>query len=914
MPANQMWANLLAAASACRVVFSTNGAAPGAIYAQIETHARSPLWKKLPILQSNATNGAPLLEPVSFPHSRIGVSASTYAGLSLFLWNVALKKSYAWYDSVPELNRAYEFLFKDGEHCRVVMADTVLEASGGTFDAGFELLEDHIACNLTADRPRHLMYLTIENSQVSMDGVYLCERPLKQNYAPPEEYTTVNGILLLPLKDYSRLTLPDYYSVVEIGTMQDGNCSPQQKVVVRNGAFARCGLGKVDGESHKWVCCLVAGLEFNSGYDGGGFISAAHALEFDYSPPPHSGAVGLLTTNQGNYWTTGFSAPVSADGQAMSRRPVDHGALCQLSFYGGATSVVASNEPYLHQWPRDQEWTSWANSLFPGTFHSAVLRTASDKLEPREDVAGNDAIPLPVMGLRYKGVAGIDDSNATNWETYPVRNCTAKVACIQAHAPFVDPSAASEHSQYIHSPTQGNNFVFDGKVITGFKVKFTPHFNQTTPLATALIDEPAYSFIPDEDYDAAAATHQKDTGFSDAQFFFWVTNGTPITKPDEPNNESKWVYNGTLYNLSGALPTFEMTNFPEGDVDEETEAMCIALEHSRPLHFGRMPLGFDYDTRYNPNGFQVAGTPRPFAVENSLAVAPLTGEYDFAPFEVEGIPSASFLFRHAGQGDWSTYKQLEWSYVIPATTVTSEYVWRDWGNPPGYDQHVTGTTTSHNVEVVEQWSLRCDHVEMYGELFSGLQEAGQRTNLPDSRTIRQIIENAHRLIDTPAGKSDSPHIAYTQGNEPRPYLCLGLYVRSVMRGESVMDVTPNIDSYPWSLSGHEGFVGTQCTGTNGTGEYDGESRPIPPVSLQSTPLFNPNDPVTMRPPTVAEHHPFKRFVVAFSADQTEQLMDGQTVTATMWENGSNGEENKPRLFVYGAGVRSYAVALTLNVS
>jgi hypothetical protein len=919
MPANQMWANLLATASACKVLFSAPGLTAGAIYAQIETHPRSPLWKKLPILKSNAANGAPLLEPVSFPVSRIGVSESSYAGSTLFLWNLALSQRYASYDSSPQVGRLYEFPFHDGEHCRVVMADCGLEASGGNFNAGFDLLEDHIACNLTADLPRHLMYLRVENSQVFMDGVYLCERPIKQDYGPPADYVTVNGVSLLPLKDYTRLTLPNDYSIVEIGTMQGGNCSPQQKSVMRRGAFARCGLAADGNGESKWVCCLIAGLEFL--FDGGGFITAAHALEFEYSPPPHSGAVGLLASSDGVNWMSGFSAPF-AGRQAMLRRPVDHGALSQLSFYGGATSVTASNEPYAHQWPRDPEWTSWANSLLPGTFHAAVLRTASEKLEPREDVAGDAAIPLPVMGLRYKGVAGTDDSNATNWETYPVRNCTAQVACVQAHAPFVDPSAASEHSQYMPSPTQGNKFVFDGKPITGFKVKFTPHFNQTTPLATALIDEPAYSFTPDEYYYAGAATYQKETGFLDTQyypqFFFWVTGGTPIKKPDEPDYQGAWVYDGTIYNLYGALPTFEMTNFPEGDVDEETEAMCIALEHSRHLHFHRMALAYDYDTRYTPNGLQVAGTALPFANENRLAVAPLTGEYDFTPFEVEGIPGASFLFRHSGEGEWSTEKQFEWSYVIPATTTTSEYVWRDWGNPPGYDQHVTGITNSHNVEVVEQWSLRCDHVEMYGELFSGLQEAGQRTNLPDSRTVRQIIENAHRLIDTPAGKSDTPHIAYTQGNEPRPYLCLGLYVRSVMRGESVMDVTPNIDSYPWSLSGHEGFVGTQCTGTSGSGEYDGADRTGGPVtSFWTGNSANPGStgvPQPSRTPTVAGHHTFKRFVAAFSADQTEQLMGGQTVTATMWETESDGEENKPKLFVYGVGVRSYAVALTLNVS
>lgn len=925
MPATQMWANLLASASACRLAFynfnrGTPYGMPGAKYAQIETSARSPLWKKLPILQSNATNGAPLLEPVDYPHSRIAESEIAYAGKTLFLRNLAWRTRYNWYESIPQNTRLYEFPVIDGEHCRVVMADCNLAPNAGTFDAGFELLEDHIACNLTADQPRHFMYLRIENSQVLMDGVYLCERPLKQNYAPPEDYRTVNGIRLLPLKNYSRLTLPNDYGIVEIGTMQGGNCSPQKKVVARSGSFARCGLSEEEnGNVSKWGCCLIAGLELYSGYDGGGFVLAAHALEFNYSPPPHSGAVGLLAdVNWKGYWMNGFSAPLSFDGRAMLRRPVDHGVLSQLSFYGGATSVVASNEPYAHQWPRDQEWTSWANSLFPGTFHSAMLRTASEKTEPREDVAGEAVIPLPVMGLRYKNVAGVDDSNATNWETYPIRNCTAKVACIQAHAPVVDPSAASEHSQYMHSPTQGDKFVFDGKAITGLKVKFTPHFNQTTPLATALINEPAYSVAMNYDAYAAAASLQKDTGFLDTAYYpqslFWVTDGTPIKNPAEPNYQGGWLYDGTLYDLNGALPTFEITNIPEGDVDEETEAMCIALEHSRHLHFGRMALAHDYSAIYNPNGIQVAGTARPFAFENQLSVAPLTGEYDFAPFEVEGIPSASFLFRYSGQGDWSTEKQFDWSYVIPATTTTSEYVLFVGTFFSTYVQSITGTVNSHNIEVVEQWSLRCDHVEMYGELFSGLQESGQRTNLPEPRTIRQIIENAHRLIDTPAGKSDSPHIAYTQENEPRPYLCLGLYVRSVMRGESVMDVTPNIDGYPWSLSSHEGFVGTQCTGTNGTGEFDGESRPIPPVSLQGTLPFSPNDPVVMRPPTVAEHHPFKRFVAAFSADQTEQLMAGQAVTATMWEAGTNGEENKPKLFVYGAGVRSYAVTLTLNVA
>lgn len=753
-------------------------------------------------------------------------------------------------------------------------------------------------CVLAPYVPLYAMHLNRKDGETTLDGVYMCWRPIIARAVEQE-----GGVAF----DYTAMVLPDYH-VFEIGTLAGGETTAGDQVVIDGRGFvvdaglARQRLGDTAG-TH--FCCAV-------------ISSGISVLQFPHVvTDPDSSVCGTIepigvwanatSTYSPQYsisWLMGLmvASPVG-ECAAFEWSYPDNGKLVHLAHAAGAATTPPFPPHELsfirNSLPRSDEWGEWANSLYPFTPHVNAVQT----LEGPKSI--HDELPdlrrkTPIYALRQH------PENPGDWpsvEPYPERDVFARTASLQSWARTDCLSPYSSESPTLLRKNEDDAMVICGKRVNSVKIKFEPYepeeFTALTGVAPVSTDGVPVLFGNISPYDIRFSDWAEE-GSNNFRFFWYETAAVAPVNPknydawfeptqtidppaDEQNSEPLFpIKRGKATRRAvGHRDAFVGTTVPAGLLPAQLEAQIISTQVCRLNAIG-LPGGST-----EPSADDCVGDIA------SLGVAPLTGEYVAERFSVGDVPAAGYLFRFADSGQWEADRAFNYTVRLRTVEVNDEwFVPAPIPAPQNYAVKQVRTEYWSPVAVAERWSLSSDLVEIYCSLSTMLQEAG--TFDPDLsfgyEDQRDAIYRDHLVFDQPRGRMANV-ITYTEGYEPRPALKLVVNARSAMRGTLELDVdTSSIPgNWPWSLSSSEsGQVAAKVSGTAGTGNVSGEGQ------------------------TKSTHHVLRTFEHQFSADDTAALLAGDSVVASTW-NQPGGSPNEPHVFDYGGLARRYKVTCTLDL-
>jgi hypothetical protein len=664
--------------------------------------------------------------------------------------------------------------------------------------------------------------------------------------------------------DYTDPRLPDPHpvfpftlgdpqlTVLEAGTISEGAYVPEVALLAPGRLFgSRAGLARSDVfSSSGTVFCLNASSSYGS------LVSIA----FPFVPDSDEHClIGLcpVSSAANAFPAFGFSLVAgrgfaAGSPSALWLRDSDHATLVQVAFSDGAVASTRHPDLLSNYAPLGAEWEAWAHSQFPTTISgcSTSVRVYGDKVGQDHAISEPRAV---VWGERKYLARDLDATEALSerWQSHPTAVVNAKAAALQTHIP----NHFDENAAYLIDQPAHGKFVFSGKKLMSLSVEFSPYLTASAPIPTG-------SFTP-----GTAPASQTGTGgfpgnptnpdFENDLFVgndYWEGSGSEQLPAGGSTSFvtvsvlSDRVYSGKLtsFAASAADGAAITATIPAGDVSAAVESQAL-LSLSRSFPQTRLP-----NASQEPLNFHVADPQCP---------APPTGEYELLPFSFGGIQSAPGVFRYAGNGDWSVsgnFVSTQWHSVATFTTT-----WQPLALFP--TQYVISTNVSRVYNAVtcsQSVELSADHVEIYAIVGSRLQQAGAYATRPDplnGATEEQVREFEHDVITQPKGQLRSV-VDYVEGDEPQPVLTVSVFARTVMRSSASVTVDQSSLTWPYSFStdGPEPY-NSAVIGLGGAGTTDN---------------------------VLDTHHAYGKLDYTFTQEQTSQLLNGETVTATDWQSGN----------------------------
>ena len=596
-------------------------------------------------------------------------------------------------------------------------------------------------------------------------------------------------------------------------------------------------------------------------------------------------------------------APYMAIGEGPAfeiKEAVDYARLVKLSHFAGAAATPPHqpfNLPGLDaELVRSAEWGTWDKSLYPYTPHPHFIVSADGGVD-LGTVNANRRRPTPIYALR-----DFDDNGFQSVEPYPEREVQVRAACSLGHAVANAFTPYADNAAHMAGKPANNDMVIAGKRITGVTVRLDPY-------AIEDIEEVRVGVEPIEKPGGGSVTlsHSAfDRSVEDGWFgsnageFYWSQqSSTEIPNDATPTIAGQTIlYNGTeTFSVVQAADGYQTQAIPKGDVSKQLEQEVVLFQHAYVSTPGRVG-GLNVPETV-VGLFNFDRTP--------VRYAPFTGEYQMSRMQLGGIQTAGNWFHYNGAGEFSVSRAVEYNVYLRANTtsfgwqVTETTIDNTGGQIGGAGPGSTtgkvaaivdtgSTFDFYDAPITEDWELNADHVEFHAVVEVRLQEAG--TFNPNFTfgfgDERDELYASNEIFDQPRGRIKDI-VTYTAGNEPRPAIFLKLYGRSVMRGSvSVSADTSNLPGdYPWSLS-------------------DAASPKVASMAGGVPGRFNGDTWETID----NNQSQFFVFEYQFNADQTEQLLNGQTVVATRWAD-ADVDPNEPAAWVYGQGL---ALASKVSVS
>jgi hypothetical protein len=742
--------------------------------------------------------------------------------------------------------------------------------------------------------PSFVMFVPRRNSQTYWGGAYVCRRVIAPRALVPQGGAVVG---------YADTRLPNA-ALLEIGELIDGAMVPRASLVVAGaGSIVDCGLALAPGASPAATRFVCADISW-----------AVSVLEFDFEPEDSDSVLAgikdadpIRVAFGGGEWaypiafTTAAYSGV-ANFPAFAIQEIDHGKLVQLSHFAGATATKpfheTGNQFTQLQLPKNEEWGPWEHSLWYYTPHQNAIVSLEHGTLLR-DFDSSRVVASPVYGLRAHEYGG----GARGIEPYPSRQVDAYAVCLEStqHCNHVTPH--SELAGHLPGVTANNDMVICGKRVKSVTVKLEPWAAadiEDVPVGISAIDTPS-PLDPFNVPFGGNSRHLLVDGWNDgsentfgSNLFFETTQSVPV--PDgfrevgtNNNPNPPPILQGIVVrNRVHAADELLRTVVPKGAISAQIEKDVILHEHCRVARV--LSVGGPI-TPQNIKGLhqnELEGAP--------LSFPPLSGTYECSRFSVGDYPVAGNWFRFQGTGQWSHAATMDYKVYL-ATMEINDY-WQFWSSPGFYTWGLQVRATSRElgvaaVNVSESWSFETDHVEIYAELYTSLQEAGQfdagYRYEPQFGDFRDEVFSDQLIPDEPRGRL-SEVVIYTEGNEPRPAIGIRLHGRGVMRGSLAVDVDVSevpVD-YPWSLENAESAkVESMAGGIDG--KFVGDQ-------WQTLDLGT---------------SPFSAWQHQFNADQTGQLLAGEMVTATRWAEDVD-DPSEPAVWAYSDTVRQYKVSVQLE--
>jgi len=691
--------------------------------------------------------------------------------------------------------------------------------------------------------------------------------------------------------DYTVPFLPRGFSVLEIGKYIDGaRTASHRRILPTTSATMRGGLARENVyEPGTTRFCLTA---------CGTYYSLC-SLAFDFEPADEDATIIGWAHNRGggfqfNIVSIGRGLPGLAPLAFWMKIP-NRAEISDIAFFGGACAypawqgsvVVGQVGPStIALYPKRAEWGTWVESKYPYT-----LRGCADGLRPDgvviESVGADQQPKTPIY-------AEFDPNPTLNFdlsrEIYPVREVQAKCAELETSPRWshFDPKTAF---LYDHC----DDFIFDGKKITGLNVEFSPYLAATTnvptgeftPLTQPSGEPPAIR--PDQVFDR----------FMDDGFFstdrraldgrYWKANGQVSVPAGEGNvgfvlNPFTGAPKETEYFYSGVLSLIVETtdggpiaaSLPAGPVAAEVEqAAILSLERSGL----NVPAEPDSDPA---SGYKTSPS----------SIAPPTGSYELETFSMASIASAPGVFRYVGSGQFSANQTFTFNRVVLYGGPTE---WEfdlvvDGSNRYKVLYESSRATIATTLEV----SLNTDHVEIYSVFGSRLQEAGNYET--DNVETQELEPPPLDVWDQPRGRLRDQSI-YVEGLEPHALLTLTMFVRTAMRCEAIASA---------DYSAVPGYGGSFAT----PGEMQPYSTSVVGMRETAQPNTFQAGPGNLENNTVfGADHSYLRIDYTFTRSQTLAILDGEPVELTAWQTGGAG----PLLADLGVQFFQYKMVVTATV-
>jgi hypothetical protein len=699
-------------------------------------------------------------------------------------------------------------------------------------------------------------------------GAYVCVR----NVLPRSEFPA-NGVGI----DYAD---DEFISCVfvEIGELLDGAMVPRDSILFpAQGLRIDCGVGRIDlaaQEGTAFYCNVtdqssVSVLKFPLVVDDAD--SQLCGVLFGI-PNGLINQVDPFQRYRSFAYPMGFAqSPYKGIGECpafLVKDFPDHSNIIGLSHYAGAANVQpyhdVGNVGIMTELPRSPEWGTWDHSLFPFTPHLRHIISAEGSIE-LDAIDEARMLPSPVYSLRDFDSTVPGEPQSV--EMFPLRQVQAKTGCLEGFGIARVFSGHAENSDHLLDRSPDNSMVFSGKRITQVVVRLDPYTPQDIVDAAVAINAtqaPAGGqvFLTYGQYDRSQAGWKFQ--FNAPLNRFW----SPQSTTQNPNGD------GVLYNgieiASGvvAADVHELQTIPKGDISGELYESLVLFQHARR----------SVPQRIGGEGVPetIRGLFQPFTHDlTPLESGPLTGEYVCDRMVVGNYQTAGNWFHYSGAGDFSLSREVVYNVFLRATSTA--FQWQ------GFIVDTGSTFEHYAVPISEQWQLRTDHVELHAVLGVALQEAGQfNPNLSFGfGDERESLYKSNIIFDQPRGEIRNV-ITYTEDKQPRPAINITLHGRGVMRGTVALtvDTSDLPGDYPWSLIAAESQkLASMAGGPAGNFVND----------VWQTLAFNSST--------------FSVYQHQFNADQTEQLLAGETVVATRWAD-SNVDSSEPAAWgLYKVSVR-----------
>jgi hypothetical protein len=739
----------------------------------------------------------------------------------------------------------------------------------------------------------HVMFMPRANGVTSWGGNYVCLR-----HVLPRAIVSSAGTVI----DYKDLRLITC-SLAEIGELSNGVLFPRDSILVpADNVSVDCGLARevLSGQGTAFQCVLGFGgisvLQFPFVLsDVDAQLTARLSLIPNVFTSEETLATPLLSLGAFGRFT---KAPYAGIGECPAfeiKHQADHARIVKLSHYTGAITT-----PPYHEFveggrqdvPSLPEWETWSHSLYPYTPHHHFVVSADGGVD-LGDVDASRRRPTPIYGLQ-----DVTRFSAQTIEMFPQRQAQVRASCIEGFSQSGFATPYADNAAYMLGKTPNNDMVIAGKRITGVTVRLDPYATEDIEevrVGVEPIQKPAGGSVTlthnafDRSQSRWVNFEALDNDNLGDDLYWFKQSSAEIPAGATPVVTGQTaLYNGfEIDNDVQAVDAYEIQGIPKGEVSGELEESVVLFQHA----FTLVPfqIGEDGAPETIPGLFKFRD--RTQYEPTPVRYAPFTGEYQMSRMQLGGIQTAGNWFHYNGTAEFSVSQAVEYKVYLRANTTAFE--WQVDETNAGEVASIidAGSTFDfYDVPITEEWELKADHVEFHAVLEVRLQEAG--TFNPNFTfgfgDERDVLYASNEIFDQPRGRVRDI-VTYTAGNEPRPAIFLKLYGRSVMRGSvSVSADTSNLPGeYPWSLSNTESpRVASMAGGV--PGRFNGDTWET--IDNNQSQFFV--------------------FEYQFNADQTEQLLNGQTVVATRWaEPGPS--PNEPAAWVYGQGL---ALASKVSVS
>lgn len=830
-----------------------------------------------------------------FDEKALAPAAATPRMRTIFGWRF-LSGAFDGYAALDQINSSYEF--PDGRHVAVHRAVGGLLPSQGNISLyGSFAAEWKIAPRENVMARPVILCAPKKNNQLSITGAYAMLRDVSDglifgSYSPEQQLFTGG-----PSSDPFSPSIPADYSVFEIGSVTGGAFLSHKSVIgpfrswrtmfdqfapPSSARMALVGLGRKDVYSNAGThfCATIYDSQFDDRNSAQApLLMSSYTLSMPFVPASPDDAV-LVT---GVQFANGGSAErgmIVGECPAFAMVPSDHGTLVRLAHTAGALAWEPGS-PY----PLSEGWAGWEDSQHPYSIHSP----ATQSLDANKAHVGDVDTRTPVYTLESH--PPVPPQVDAILELVPDRSVQAETTAIQAVAHSIGPGHLGEHAKTVLGEPEGGRFMFAGKLLESITIRLEPYADQqilidcgvenNEELGSGTFSEyflgainwvnrpflvgeiPGTTVLPAENEPRYIYPSKSHWLIPKGPYLPWpARSSTPPFAPTPGQggqNGDATIQHVDIYDLTaGGGGVRKRKTLPVGPISAEDEAKAIIYQQA---------FIFSKNDGIPRVGEQGGLTPRD---AEAIVPSPLTGEYTLSPFGFGGAQSGGGVFRFAGSNGWQASESVKYSFFpVKLMDRAIQTITPTAAHPGGFGVVTKNTSTEKiEVEVSEDWLIKTDHIEMYATTRALLKQQGTGWLAAESTNSGVAHIASHLVFDQPSGRQDLPYATHTAETEPTPTLALELYARSATTSQ--VKISANSSQIELPPPDMPSSLGSRLNGIT--------------VGTFGRPRANPGGGLAWGDFATFSlfEKAFDKKNICFDEEQTQRLLDGETVVATQW--------------------------------